>query len=133
MPEDYFCHLDMSGQRMDLNERPELQRGTVEFEVPEIYWTRHPSSLRVLFAVDVSYSAVHSGVLDAFCEVLKGVLFSEAAFPKGTRVGIVTFDTAVHFYNLSVSFFSSVKMCKVKIMTRIRLVNVGSSSNDGCA
>ncbi|KAI8147373.1 Sec23/Sec24 trunk domain-containing protein [Fennellomyces sp. T-0311] len=103
VPEDYFSHLDMAGQRMDLNERPELQRGTVEFEVPEIYWTRNPTSLRVLFAVDVSYSAVHSGVLDAFCEALKGIMFSETAFPKGTQVGIITFDIAVHFYNLSSS------------------------------
>ncbi|KAI9496142.1 hypothetical protein BDB00DRAFT_810662 [Zychaea mexicana] len=101
VPEDYFSHLDMSGQRIDLDQRPELQRGTVEFEVPQIYWTRNPVPLRVLFAVDVSYSAVHTGVLAAFCQVLAKIIFSEAAFPEGTQMGIMTFDTAVHFYNLS--------------------------------
>ncbi|KAI9263361.1 hypothetical protein BDA99DRAFT_65660 [Phascolomyces articulosus] len=101
VPEDYFSHLDMSGQRMDLDQRPELQRGTVEFEVPEIYWTRQPAALRVLFALDVSYSAVNSGVLEAFCQTLGETIFSEHAFPEGTQVGIMTFDTAVHFYNLS--------------------------------
>ncbi|KAI7857087.1 Sec23/Sec24 trunk domain-containing protein [Circinella umbellata] len=101
VPEDYFCHLDMSGQRMDLDQRPELQRGTIEFEVPEIYWTRHPAPLRILFAIDVSFCAVQSGVLESFCQVLSNTLFSEEAFPKGTQVGIITFDTSVHFYNLS--------------------------------
>ena len=90
---------------MDLDQRPELQCGTIEFEVPEIYWTRHPASLRVLFAIDVSFSAVNSGVLESFCQVLSNTLFSEEAFPKGTQVGIITFDTAVHFYNLSVSIY----------------------------
>lgn len=92
----------MSGQRLDIHERPELQKGTVEFEVPEIYWTRKPNPLRVLFAVDVSGSSVQSGMLESFCTALQSTLFTEAAFPKGIRVAIMTFDKTVHFYNLSV-------------------------------
>ena len=96
---------------MDLDQRPELQCGTIEFEVPEIYWTRHPASLRVLFAIDVSFSAVNSGVLESFCQVLSNTLFSDETFPKGTQVGIITFDTAVHFYNLSVSVYIYIYVC----------------------
>ncbi|KAI9314549.1 hypothetical protein BX666DRAFT_2052907 [Dichotomocladium elegans] len=101
VPEHYFSHLDMAGQRMDLDQRPELRLGSVEFEVPEVYWTRQPSSLRVLFAVDVSFSAIQSGMVETFCAALQLALFSDATFPPGTRIGIVTFDSAVHFYNLS--------------------------------
>lgn len=107
VPEDYFCHLDMSGQRMDLNQRPELRLGSVEFEVPKIYWNREPVPLRILFAVDVSYSAARSGMLETFCTTLQQILYSEkASLPAGARVGIMTFDTAVHFFNLSVMIIS---------------------------
>lgn len=35
---DYFCNLDMSGRRVDFEQRLELSRGTVEFKVPKEYW-----------------------------------------------------------------------------------------------
>lgn len=35
---DYFCNLDMSGRRVDFEQRFELSRGTVEFKVPKEYW-----------------------------------------------------------------------------------------------
>lgn len=97
---DYFCHLDMTGRRMDLEQRPELQYGSVEFDVPEVYWTRKPSPLRMILAIDVSRSAIQSGMLTAVCADLNTVLFEELA--PGTRVAIMTFDTSLHFYNLSV-------------------------------
>lgn len=100
VPEEYFSHLDMSGQRVDLAERPELQRGTIEFQVPQIYWTRQPCPLRVLFAIDVSWHAVRSGMLKSVCMALTQTLFDKEM--SGTRVAIMTFDTAAHFYNINV-------------------------------
>ena len=101
VPVDYFCHLDMTGRRMDLEQRPELQYGSVEFDVPEVYWTRKPNPLRMLLVLDVSHSAVQSGLLASVCADLNKILFEELA--QGTRVAIMTFDTSLHFYNLSVS------------------------------
>ncbi len=49
-PPDYFANLDMSGRRSDFAARPELQFGSVEFDVPKEYWaiqTKPPSSVQL--------------------------------------------------------------------------------------
>jgi protein transport protein SEC24 len=180
--QSYFSHLDSYGSRMDLQSRPELRCGTVDFSVPKAYWANNPSSLldssglstvsadlltslneavdaaataatgsqvhvtlapadakgkkktpepaddqslrpplpigRV-FVIDVSWSAVRSGMLYTVCEGIRQALYgSDGAETNGDgaegeggdghqvppgRVAFVTFDRAVHFYNLSVS------------------------------
>lgn len=35
---DYFCNLDMSGRRVDFDQRPELSHGSIDFAVPKEYW-----------------------------------------------------------------------------------------------
>lgn len=170
---------------MDLESRPELRYGTVDFPVPKAYWANNPSSLldssglstvsgdllaslneavdaaasaatgsevhvhapistgakakrekksdaaeddqslrppmpigRV-FVIDVSWSAVRSGMLYTVCQGIKEALYGSAESEGGVdgpegeatvqhetppgRVAIITFDRAVHFYNLSVS------------------------------
>jgi len=45
---DYFCNLDVSGRRVDFEQRPELSHGTVDFVVPKEYWavqTSPPSAV----------------------------------------------------------------------------------------
>ena len=34
IPVEYFCNLDQNGRRKDLDERPELSQGTVEYVAP---------------------------------------------------------------------------------------------------
>ena len=34
IPVEYFCNLDQNGRRKDLDERPELSLGTVEYVAP---------------------------------------------------------------------------------------------------
>jgi protein transport protein SEC24 len=105
VPQEYICNLDMSGRRMDTQQRPELMYGSVEFEVGEQYYIKPPVPASYLFAIDVSVRAIQSGMVATFAASLKHFLFArENALPIGARVGIITYDRAIHFYNLNVSF-----------------------------
>lgn len=113
-PGEYFAPTDHTGVRTDRLQRPELMLGTVDFTVPKEYWSREPVGLRWLFLLDVSAEAVNRGFLQGFCEgiltALYGTSNNEAddserrtRLPKGAKVGIVTFDREMHFYNISPS------------------------------
>lgn len=112
VPGEYFAPTDHTGVRVDRLQRPELTLGTVDFMVPKEYWSKEPVGLRWLFLIDVTAEAVNRGFLDGFCEGIMSALYggsdvqSEAGettsrIPKGAKVGIVTFDKEMHFYNLS--------------------------------
>ena len=111
---EYFAPTDPSGSRVDRLQRPELTTGTVEFLVPKEYWAREPVGLHWLFLIDVTADAVNRGYLDGFCEGIVSALYgapvderdgahsaSQRRLPPGAKVGIVTFDKEIHFYNLS--------------------------------
>jgi protein transport protein SEC24 len=116
-PAEYFAPLDPSGARVDRMQRPELMMGTVEYLVPKEYWNKEPVGLQTLFLIDVSRESVHRGFLKGVCEGIAEALYGEDGavdgtegdetkarkIPAGSKVGIVTFDTEVHFYNLTVS------------------------------
>lgn len=103
VPDWYFANVDMSGRRIDVNERPELRYGSVDFEVTKDYFSkdRNPVPLNYVFAIDVSIQAIQSGMLQAVCESILHALYGNQQFRN--RVGIITYDKDVHFYNLSVS------------------------------
>ena len=122
VPPDYFAPTDLSGVRVDRDQRPELRVGTVEFMVPKEYWAKEPVPLRHLFVIDVSQEAVNRGFLEAVCDGIRGALYGDGegeaeedgeangeaaaqkrAIPPGAKVGFVTFDKDVHFYNCHVS------------------------------
>ncbi|CAG8555774.1 1225_t:CDS:10 [Paraglomus occultum] len=104
VPPEYFCNLDFSGRRVDVNQRPELLRGTVEFVVPKEYWNRPPCPLATIFAIDVSVNAVKSGMLAKCVEAIREVLYGTSNSERpGSRIGIMTFDKDVHFYNMKSS------------------------------
>lgn len=68
VPGDYFAHLDASGQRVDLDERPELTQGSVEFVAPAEYMVRPPMPPLYFFLIDVSVTAIRSGMVEVcFC------------------------------------------------------------------
>lgn len=131
---DYFSNLDANLMRMDLPNRPELNKGTIDFVVSgKEYWAppplprmsssyfsvdppssqaREPKPLDYLFALDVSVNAIRSGFLKSACGVLRDLLYGSAShdgtqsnpsFPQGCQLAILTYDTSLHFYNLSVS------------------------------
>ena len=64
VPGDYFAHLDATGRRIDLDQRPELTRGSVEFVAPTEYMVRPPMPPLYFFLIDVSLSAVRSGMIE---------------------------------------------------------------------
>ncbi|UCK58143.1 hypothetical protein AFCA_001014 [Aspergillus flavus] len=108
---EYFAPLDMSGARVDRLQRPELMIGTVEFMVPKEYWNKEPVGLQRLFLIDVSQESVNRGFLKGVCKGITEALYGapdaseeDAAarrVPEGSKIGIVTYDREVHFYNLS--------------------------------
>ncbi|CAG8723248.1 20660_t:CDS:10, partial [Dentiscutata erythropus] len=101
VPPEYFCNLDMNGRRADVDQRPELKYGTVEFTAPQEYWARPPSPLSYIFAIDVSWNAIKSGMLAKCVETIRDILYnSPNSIPPGGKIGIITFDKDVHFYNL---------------------------------
>jgi protein transport protein SEC24 len=112
VPGEYFAPTDQSGVRIDRLQRPELTLGTVDFMVPKEYWSKEPVGLRWLFLIDVTAEAVNRGFLHGFCEGIMNALYGGSAdnvdgsdstsrISKGAKVGIVTFDKEMHFYNLS--------------------------------
>ncbi len=95
---EYFCNLDPNLLRLDQLQRPELNKGTVDFDVTsaEDYWAQHPpprisrpfyspeptpsgprqpSPIDYIFAFDVSIEAIYSEFLSSACETLKLILF----------------------------------------------------------
>ncbi|KAK3990956.1 hypothetical protein QBC44DRAFT_324504 [Cladorrhinum sp. PSN332] len=113
-PPEYFCATSPQGVRVDRDQRPELTRGTVEFVVPKEYYTREPVGLRYLFVIDVTQESYNKGFLESFCDgILRALYASEEneekdengevkrRIPLGAKVGFVTYDKEVHFYNVS--------------------------------
>lgn len=114
VPPEYFCATNPQGARLDREQRPELIRGTVEFLVPKEYWNKEPVGLRWLFLIDVGQEALNKGFLEAFCEGIMSALYGEEdmpeengqakrMIPEGSKVGFVTFDKDIHFYNMNPS------------------------------
>ncbi|KAL1967560.1 hypothetical protein VTN77DRAFT_3075 [Rasamsonia byssochlamydoides] len=115
VPPEYYAPVDPSGARVDRMQRPELLMGTVEFVVPKEYWAKEPVGLRWLFLIDVSQESVKRGFLEGVCEGIMSALYggkdetpeendgetTSRTLPEGSKVGIITFDKEVHFYNLS--------------------------------
>ncbi|KAH8593852.1 hypothetical protein B0O99DRAFT_515074 [Bisporella sp. PMI_857] len=111
VPPEYFCATTPQGARLDREQRPELMRGTVEFLVPKEYWSKEPVGLRWLFLIDVGQEAFNKGFLEAFCQGIIAALYGEDttgengevkhSIPEGSKVGFVTFDRDIHFYNVN--------------------------------
>eukprot|EP01114_Cavostelium_apophysatum_P023174 TRINITY_DN864_c0_g1_i2.p1 TRINITY_DN864_c0_g1~~TRINITY_DN864_c0_g1_i2.p1 ORF type:complete len:800 (+),score=151.47 TRINITY_DN864_c0_g1_i2:45-2444(+) len=105
VPGDYFSPIDGMGRRQDLDERPELHKGCVEFVAPSEYMVRPPQPPCYLFVIDVGYQSISSGMFHTAIETIKRTLNDIPGTPR-TRVGFITYDSTVHFYNLRASLSS---------------------------
>jgi len=101
-PDTYYGSLDETGRRADRYQRAELCRGAVEYIAPGEYMVRPPQPPVFMFVIDVSFSAVSTGMLHSVVDAIKQAI-QQQLMPGGQRlqVGIITYDTSLHFYNLN--------------------------------
>lgn len=98
VPEE-FMYNPVSRSYGEPHKRPEVQNATIEFIAPSEYMLRPPQPAVYLFVLDVSHNAVETGYLNVFCQSL---LDNISALPgdSRTKIGFITFDSTIHFYNL---------------------------------
>ncbi|XP_042017087.1 protein transport protein Sec24-like At3g07100 [Salvia splendens] len=102
VPSDYFAQVDASGRRVDLDQRPELIKGSVEFIAPAEYMVRPPMPPLYFFLIDVSISAVKSGMLEVMAQTIRSCLDNLPGSTR-TQIGFITYDSTIHFYNMKSS------------------------------
>ncbi|XP_017097785.2 protein transport protein Sec24C [Drosophila bipectinata] len=106
---DYYQHLDHTGQRVDKHERPELLLGTYEFLATKDYCRNNtpPEVPAFIFIIDVSYNTVKSGLVHLLCAQIKNILkhlpVDQGQDKSKVRVGFITYNSTVHFYNIKSS------------------------------
>ncbi|XP_063217274.1 protein transport protein Sec24C [Bacillus rossius redtenbacheri] len=106
VPSEYFQHLDHTGQRVDRYERPELVLGTYEFVATKDYCKNNtfPQPPAVVFLIDVSYNNIKSGLVQLLCSRMKEIIRllprEVGAERSNMRVGFITYNNTVHFYNV---------------------------------
>uniref|UniRef100_A0A3P8XD86 SEC24 homolog C, COPII coat complex component n=1 Tax=Esox lucius TaxID=8010 RepID=A0A3P8XD86_ESOLU len=109
VPPHYFQHLDHTGKRVDCYDRPELSLGSYEFVATVDYCKNNklPQPPSFVFFIDVSYNAVKSGMVNIVCQELKTLLDylprENPEVDSAVRVGFVTYNKVLHFYNVKSS------------------------------
>jgi len=114
--------------RLDHLQRPELNKGTVDFLVSDEYWAiepppnlnpsyasvgpskrsqhRKPQPMNYVFAFDISADAVKSGFLRTSCDALRAILYQETEegvvckLSTGSKIAIISYDCVLNVYNL---------------------------------
>uniref|UniRef100_A0A3P9AWN2 SEC24 homolog D, COPII coat complex component n=1 Tax=Maylandia zebra TaxID=106582 RepID=A0A3P9AWN2_9CICH len=106
VPVFYFQHLDHMGRRVDFYERPELSLGSYEFVATLDYCKNNkpPNPPAYIFMIDVSYNNIKSGLVKLICDELKTLLEKlpreEGMETSAIKVGFVTYNKVLHFYNV---------------------------------
>ncbi|XP_053778391.1 protein transport protein Sec24B isoform X2 [Desmodus rotundus] len=98
VPEE-FMYNPLTRSYGEPHKRPEVQNSTVEFIASSDYMLRPPQPAVYLFVLDVSHNAVEAGYLTVLCQSLLENL-DKLPGDSRTRIGFVTFDSTIHFYNL---------------------------------
>lgn len=118
MPAEYFQHLDHTGHRVDRYDRPELILGTYEFVATKDYCRNNtfPKPPAIVFVIDVSYNNVKSGLVHLLCvemkEILKHLPIDQNQEKSKMKVGFITYNSTVHFYNIKVCTINLIILTK---------------------
>ncbi|KAK1937525.1 putative Sec 24 protein transport protein [Babesia divergens] len=130
-----YVNLPVNGDKDSLP--PELKTGVVNYIASADYMVRPPQAPTIMFVIDVSVSSVNSGMLETVCQTISD-LIENHLLPgdQRTLVGIVTYDTSVHFYqmsgperNLSIMVVSDLEDLFLPLPGEI-LLNVSESADD---
>ncbi|KAM6075917.1 protein transport protein Sec24D [Chlamydotis macqueenii] len=109
VPPFFFQHLDHTGRRVDHYERPELSLGSYEYVATLDYCQNKqpPKPPAYIFMIDVSYRNINSGLVKLICDELKTLLDKlpreEQEESSAIRVGFVTYNKVLHFFNVKSS------------------------------
>ncbi|NXP70010.1 SC24D protein, partial [Ramphastos sulfuratus] len=109
VPPFFFQHLDHVGQRVDHYERPELSLGSYEYVATLDYCrnSKPPQPPAYIFMIDVSYRNIRSGLVRLICNELKTLLDKlpreDQEESSAIRVGFVTYNKVLHFFNVKSS------------------------------
>ena len=100
----YECNLDAYGRRYDIDNRPELIHGCVDYMVPNKYMVRPPQEKIFVFVLDVSYSAISSGLtansIASISSAMQYLKTTQTITSNQIHVGIMTYNTSIQFYDL---------------------------------
>ncbi|KAI8854513.1 hypothetical protein BC829DRAFT_424511 [Chytridium lagenaria] len=86
---------------VDRMKRAELTHAVVEYVAPQEYMVRPPQPVVMLFVIDVSIHAVQCGMVASVTKSILAALDSIPNTDNRTKVGFITVDSTLHFYNLS--------------------------------
>jgi len=100
VPSWYTCSLDGFGRRRDIQQRPELTLGSVDFVANKSFHIREPKPISFVFVIDTSNSATSQGVISSIVHGLKQRVATLAKSFPHTQVTFITFARSVQFYNL---------------------------------
>ena len=92
------CRLQLSD--IEINSSTiEINSSTIEFIAPAEYTRHPPPPAMYLYLLDVSHNAITTGYLQSFCEQMLENL-DKIRGDSRTQIGFITYDSALHFYNL---------------------------------
>lgn len=80
--------------------RSELTYGTIDVVAPDDYSLKKPSKAHILFAIEISKGSVQTGAFMAYIQTIKEFLQNPLTKTHYSKVGIVTFDENIQFYDL---------------------------------
>ncbi|KAI0052071.1 CPII coat sec24 protein [Auriscalpium vulgare] len=80
--------------------RPELNHAVIEYVAPNEYMVRPPQPPVYVFLIDVSHSAVQSGVVATAARTILENLDRIPNQDDRTKVSIVAFDTSLYFFSM---------------------------------
>ncbi|KAF9406781.1 COPII subunit, partial [Podila epigama] len=95
-----FDYDSQTQQPVDRWRRKELNHAVVEYIAPTEYMVRPPQPLVYLFVIDVSYPAIQCGMVATAATTILESLDRIPNDDGRTKIGIITVDSSIHFYNL---------------------------------
>ncbi|KAL1921839.1 uncharacterized protein VTP21DRAFT_10481 [Calcarisporiella thermophila] len=96
-----FDYDHQTQQPVDRWQRAELNHGVVEFVAPTEYMVRPPQPPVYIFVIDVSFSAIQSGMVATAARAILNTLDRIPNVDNRTKIGFITVDSSLHFFNLN--------------------------------